>query len=121
MYFLHASIIFQLLFLLKMLPNCYIVVYRVVVCLALEQCRLFGLHLDFLAIINDWKSNVAKAFNNTLEWDWLHCGCLLIHNVIKVGLDTLRNNAINLAQAMPTLLQHVLDKLAVLPSHCIGA
>ena len=87
----------------------------------MDQCRLFQLHVDFLAIVTDCGGNVAKAFNTTLEWDWLHCGCHLIHNVVKAGLDSLKNHALNLAQTMVATLQEALDKSVALSFHCIVA
>ena len=66
----------------------------------MEQCRLFKLHVDFPAIVTDCGGNVAKAFNTTLQWDWLRCGCHLIHNVVNAGLESLKNHAANPAQAL---------------------
>ena len=84
----------------------------------MEQCRLFQLHVGFLAIVTDCRGNFTKAFNSTLQWDWLHCGCHLIHNVVKAGLDSLKHHAANPAQTMVALLQ-ALDRLVVLSFHCI--
>ena len=70
----------------------------------MEQYRLFQLHVDFLAIVTACGGNVANAFNTTLQWDWLYYGCHLIHNAVKVGLDSLKNHAINPAQTMGALL-----------------
>ena len=79
----------------------------------MDQCRLFQLHLDFLAIVTNCGGKVAKAFNTTLQWDWLHCGCHLMHNVVKAGLDSLKNHATNPAQTTVALLQEALDRLVV--------
>ena len=87
----------------------------------MEQCRLFQLHVDFPAIVTDCGGNVAKAFNSTLEWDWLHCGYHLIHNVVKARLDSLKNHALNPAQTMAATLQEAIDKSMVLSFHCIVA
>ena len=87
----------------------------------MEQCRLFQLHVDFPAIVTDCGGNVAKAFNSTLQWDWLRCGCHLIHNVVKAGLDSLKNHALNPAQTMAATLQEALDRSVVLSFHCIVA
>ena len=87
----------------------------------MEQCRLFQLHVDFPAIVTDCGGNVAKAFNSTLEWDWLRCGCHLIHNVVKVGLDSLKNHALNPTQTMAATLQEAVDRSVVLSLHCIAA
>ena len=87
----------------------------------MEQCRLFQLHVDFPTIVTDCGGNVAKAFNTTLEWDWLRCGCHLIHNVVKAGLDSLKNHALNPAQTMAATLQEALDRSVVLSFHCIVA
>lgn len=83
--------------------------------------QVVWLHVDFPTIVIDCRNNVAKVFETTLQLDWRRCGCHLIHNVVKAGLHSLRNHASNLAQAMPTLLREALDRLAVLPSHCIVA
>ena len=72
--------------------------------LAIEQCYLFKLHADFHAIVTDCGGNVAKAFNSTFQWYWLHSGCHLIHNVVKAGLDSLKNHAANPAQTIAALL-----------------
>ena len=87
----------------------------------MEQCRSLQLHVDFPAIVIDCGGNVAKAFNSTLEWDWLHCGCHLIHNVVKAGLNILKNHALNPAQTMVVILQEALDRLVVLSFHSIVA
>ena len=87
----------------------------------MEQCRLFQLHVDFPAIVTDCGGNIAKAFNSTLEWDWLRCGCHLIHNVVKARLDSLKNHALNPAQTMVATLQEALDRSVVLSFHCIFA
>ena len=87
----------------------------------MEQCRLFQLHVDLPAIVSDCGGNVAKAFNTTLEWDWLCCGCHLIHNVAKARLDSLKNHALNPTQTIAATLQEALDKSMVLSFHCIVA
>ena len=119
-YYLHASVTNQITPLLTTLPNYCLVVLRTVIArLAVEQCRLFQLHVDFHAIVTDCGGNVAKAFNSTLEWDWLRYGCHLIHNVVKAGLDSLKNHALNRAQTMAATLQEALDRSVVLSFHCI--
>ena len=87
----------------------------------MEQCRLFKLHVDFLAIVTNYGGNVAKAFNTTLQWDWLRYGCHLIHNVVNAGLENLKNHATNLAQATAAMVQEVLDRSVLLSYHCIVA
>ena len=87
----------------------------------MEQCRLFNLHVDFPAIVTDCGGNVAKAFNTTLQWDWLRCGCHLIHNVVNAGLETLKNHAANPAQATAAMVQEALDRSVLLSYHCIVA
>ena len=87
----------------------------------MKQCYLFKLHVDFLAIVTDCGANVAKTFNTTLQWDWLRCGCHLLNNVVKAGLDALKNNAANLAQATNALVQEALDRSVLLSFHCIVA
>ena len=72
--------------------------------LAVEQCYLFKLHVDFPAIVTNCGGNVAKDFNTTLQWDWLCCGCHLIHNVVNAGLETLKNHAANPAQATAAMV-----------------
>ena len=62
-----------------------------------------------------------KGLQQHLQWDWLCCGYHLIHNVVKAGLDSLKNHATNLAQTIATLLQEALNRLVVLPFHCIVA
>ena len=49
------------------------------------------------------------------------CGCHLIHNVVKAGLDSLKNHALNPAQTMATTLQEALDRSVALSFHCIFA
>ena len=87
----------------------------------MEQCRLFQLHVDFLAIVIDCSGNIAKVFDTTLEWDWLCCGCHLIRNVVKAGLEMLKNHALNPAQTMAATLLEALDRSVVLSFHCIVA
>ena len=77
--------------------------------------------LDFLAIVTDYGGNVTKAFDTALQWDLLFCGCHLIHNVVKAGLDSLKNHAANPTQGMATLSQEELDRSMVMPFHCITA
>ena len=87
----------------------------------MEQCRLFKLHVDFPAVVTDCAGNVAKAFNTTLQWDWLRCGCHLIHNVVNAGLESLKNHASNPAQPIAAMVQEVLDRSVLLSFHCIAA
>ena len=87
----------------------------------MEQCHLSKLHVDFPAIVIDCGGNIAKAFNSSLQGDWLRYGCHLIHNVIKAGLDSLNNHATNPAQTTVALLQEALDRSVVLSFHCILA
>ena len=87
----------------------------------MEQCCLFQLHVGFPAIATDCGGNVAKAFNTTLEWDWLFCGCHLLHNVVKAELDSLKNHALNPTQTMVATLQEAFDRSVVLSFHCIVA
>ena len=104
--------------------GCWLILFfvcTVVARLALQQCELFGLYVDFPAIVTDCGGNVAKAFNSTLQWDWLRCGCHLIHNVVKAGLDCLKNNAANPAQQSAVTLQEALDRLVVLYVHSMVA
>ena len=79
-------------------------VRTVIARLAMEQYHLFKLHVDFPAIVTDCRGNVTKAFNNTLQWDGLHSRCHLLYNVVKVGLDALKNNVANCAQATAALV-----------------
>ena len=86
-----------------------------------KQCHLFQLDVDFPAIVTDCGGNVAKAFNTTLQWDWLCCGCHLIHNVVNdEGLESLKNHAANPAQATAAMVQEALDKSVLLSFslHC---
>ena len=87
----------------------------------MEQSCLFKLHVDFPAIVTDYGGNVAKAFNTTLQWDWLRYGCHLIHNVVNAGLESLKNHAANPAQATAARVQEALDKSVLLSYHCIVA
>ena len=87
----------------------------------MEQYRLFKLHVGFLAIVTDCGGNVAKAFNTTLQWDWLCCGCHLIHNVVNAGLGSLKNHVADPAQATAAMIQEALDKSVLLSFHCIVA
>lgn len=48
--------------------------------------QVFDLRVSFPTIVTNRKANVAKAFNTTLEWHLLHCGCHLIHYIVKAGL-----------------------------------
>ena len=41
--------------------------------------------------------------------------------MVKAGLDALKNNAANPAQAMATLIQKALDRSVLLYFHCIVA
>ena len=50
-------------------------VCTVIACLAKEQLEMFGLNVAFPAIVTDCCANMRKAFNKTLQWDWLRCGC----------------------------------------------
>ena len=93
----------------------------VVARLAVEQCRLFKLHVGFPAMVTDCGGNVDKAFNTTLQWDWLRCGYHFLHNVVKAGLDALKKNAANPAQATAAMVQEALDRSVLLSYHCIVA
>ena len=85
----------------------------VIACLAKEQLEMFGLNVAFPAIVTDCGANMRKAFNNTLQWDWLRCGCHLIHNVVTAGFTTLQNNAHNPAQTEARKCQQALDRWEV--------
>ena len=85
-------------------------VCTVIARLAKEQLEMFGLNVAFPAIVTDCGANMRKAFNNTLQWDWLRCGCHLIHNVVTAGFTTLRNNAHNPAQTEAKKCQQALDR-----------
>ena len=78
--------------------------------LAKEQLEMFGLNVAFPAIVIDCKANMRKAFNNTLQWDCLRCGCHLVHNVVTASFTTTRNNAHNPAQNDMRKFQQALDK-----------
>ena len=71
--------------------------------LAREQLEMVGLNVDFPAIATDCGANMRKAFNNTLQWDWLH-------NVVTPGFATLKNNVHNLAQSEARKCQQPLDR-----------
>ena len=77
--------------------------------LAKEQLEMFGLNAAFPAIITNCGANVRKALNNTLQWDWLCCGCHLIHNVVTASFATLRNDMHNLGQIEAGKCQQALD------------
>ena len=85
-------------------------VRTMIACLAKEQLEMLGLNVAFPAIVTDCGTNMRKAFNNTLQWDWLHHGCYLIHNVVTAGFPTLRNNMHNLAQTKPRKYQQALHR-----------
>ena len=87
----------------------------------MEQCHLFKLHVYFPTIVTDCAGNIAKAFNTTLQWDWLRYECHPIHNVAKAGLDALKNNTTIPAQATAALVQEALDRSMSLSFHCIVA
>ena len=81
-----------------------------IACLAKEQLEMFDLNVAFLTIVTDCGANMRKAFNNTLQWDWLRRGCHLIHNIVTAGFTTLRNNAHNPAQTEARICQQALDR-----------
>ena len=87
----------------------------------MEPCCLFKLHMDFPTIVTNCGRDIAKAFNTILQWDWLCCGCHLIHNVVNTGLESLKNHATNPAQPTVARVQEALDKLVLLSFHCIVA
>ena len=103
------------------LYNIWLFFCAVIAGLAKEQCELFKLYVDFPAIVTDCGGNVAKAFNTTLQWDWLRCGCHFIHNVVKAGLDNLKNHAANPGQHAAVALQEAIDRSVVWCFHCVAA
>ena len=122
MYCLHASVTNQITPLLTTLPNYCLVVYvqsllglpwSNAVC---SSCMWTSLLLSPIAVATSPRLSTAP-----LEWDWLRCGCHLIHNVVKAGLDSLKNHALNPAQTMAATLQEALDRSVVLSFHCIVA
>ena len=40
----------------------------------------------FRTIVTDGGSNVKSAFDRAGGWDWLRCGCHVLHNVVCHGL-----------------------------------
>ena len=122
MYCLHASVTNQITPLLTTLPNYCLVVYvqsllgllwSNAVC---SNCMWTSLLLSPIAVATSPRLSTAP-----LQWDWLRCGCHLIHNVVKAGLDSLKNHALNPAQTMAATLQEALDRSVVLSFHCIVA
>ena len=81
--------------------------------LAKEQLEMFGLNVAFPAIVTNCGANMRKAFSNTLQCNWLRCGCYLIHNVVTAGFTTLSNNAHNPSQTEATKCQQALDRWEV--------
>ena len=78
--------------------------------LAKEKLEMFRFNVAFRTIVTDCGANMRKGFNNTLQWDWLHCGCNLIHNVVTTSFTTPRNNAHNLAQIEAIKCRQDLDR-----------
>ena len=84
-------------------------VCTVIARLAKEQLEMFGLNVAVADIVTDYGANMRKAFNNTLQWDWLHCGCHLIRNAVTSSFITLRNN-VKSSQTEARKYQQALDK-----------
>ena len=83
---------------------------KVIVRLDKEQLEMFGFTVVFPAIVPDCGGNIRKAFNNTLQWDWLRCGCDLIHKVVTAVFTTLRNGGHNPDQTEVRKCQQALDR-----------
>ena len=89
--------------------------------LAEEHLEMFGFNVAFPAIVTDCGANIRKAFNNTLQWDWLRCGRHFIHDVFTAGFVALRNNAHNPAQTETRKCQQALDRweMWIIVTQCI--
>ena len=47
-----------------------------------EELDNLGMHGWYRIIMTNCGSNVVSAFEHHRGWDWLRCGCHLLHNVV---------------------------------------
>lgn len=83
--------------------------------------RTFDLQVGYPAIVTDCAQNMRKAFNTTLQWDWVRCGCHLVHNVVADGFKSMKNHAQNAAQHHARDCQEALERFVLNPCtahHC---
>ena len=61
----------------------------VVADLARKEVEKYNLTGWYPTVVTDAGSEVSKAFDRAGRWDWMRCGCHLIHNAVQQGLTAL--------------------------------
>ena len=56
-----------------------------------EELDSLGMRGWYRTIVTDCGSNVVSAFDRHRGWDWLRCGCHLVHNVVMGSLQVIKN------------------------------
>ena len=56
-----------------------------------EELDHLGMCGWYRTIVTDCGSNVVSAFDRHRGWDWLRCGCHLVHNVVMGSLQDIKN------------------------------
>ena len=56
-----------------------------------EELDNLGMHGWYRTIVTDCGLNVVSAFDCHRGWDWLRCGCHLVHNVVMASLQVIKN------------------------------
>ena len=95
--------------------------FAVIVGMAKDALKTFDLRVGYPTMVTDCAQNMRKAFNTTLQWDWVRCGCHLIHNVVSEGFKTVKNHAQNSAQHRARDYQQAIERFVFNPCsthHC---
>ena len=56
-----------------------------------EELDNLGMRGWYRTIVTDGGSNVVSAFDRHRGWDWLRCGCHLLHNVVMGSFQVIKN------------------------------
>ena len=64
----------------------------------------------YRTIATDYGSNVVSAFNRHRGWDWLRCGCHLVHNVVMGSLQVIKNMSHTSEHTSAGRIQRALDR-----------
>jgi len=71
----------------------------------------------YRTIVIDCGSNVVSAFDRHRGWDWLRCGCHLVHNVVMGSLQVIKNMS-HIGEHTPAgRIQRALDRAHAFVTH----
>ena len=75
-----------------------------------DELDKLGMTGWYRTIVTDCGSNVVSAFNRHRGWDWLRCGCHLLHNVVMGSLQVIKNMSHTGEHTPAGRMQRALDR-----------